>query len=102
MTTPLDDILQRAQNLPEDLKAQLHAVTAPGAPRLCYSSVVFENESGFYPLIGKGELSEPWFWGKTLEKAQTVCFNANRELGLTPEDEGDPGHLVVGVDVGIS
>lgn len=42
-------------------------------------SLVTEGEPGHQPLVGRGELSEPWYWGKTLEQAGRVCELANAE-----------------------
>src|SRR5262245_6151884 len=47
-------------------------------------SLVTENEPGHSPLIGRGELSEPWYWGQTIEEARKVCDRANLERGITP------------------
>lgn len=68
-------------------------------PRMCFivlidqrdehgfiPSVVYENESGHHPLVGKGDLARPWYWGQTYEAAKDVCANQNRSLGLS-EDE---------------
>lgn len=49
-------------------------------------SLVFEDESGFYPMVGSGEFAQPWYWGTDLETAQKLAAEANAELGLTPED----------------
>lgn len=49
-------------------------------------SAVFEGQSGHSPLLGKGAFSAPWYWGKSWAEAQATCADANRRLGLTPED----------------
>jgi hypothetical protein len=50
-------------------------------------SLVIEGVSGHRPMIGRGRLSAPWVWGKTLEAARTVCTTMNARLGLNEEDE---------------
>lgn len=49
-------------------------------------AVVYEGESGYYPMIGQGELSEPWYWGHDLTKAEQLADEANAKLGLSPEE----------------
>lgn len=49
-------------------------------------SVVTEGEAGHSPLTGKGELSEPWYWGHDLDKAKKIAADHNEKRGLTPED----------------
>lgn len=55
-------------------------------------SVVYEDEDGHSPLIGSGEHSQPWFWGRPgfseegWEQAQRICAEENARLGLTPEN----------------
>lgn len=75
-------------------------MTDTAKPRQCYfippgqshptkgfvPSLVTEGEAGHQPLTGRGELSEPWFWGSTYEEALTVCAKANDDLGLTAAD----------------
>lgn len=48
-------------------------------------SVVFENESGHYPLSGDGEFAQPWIWGSTFEEAQATCNAANELRGVSRE-----------------
>jgi hypothetical protein len=37
-------------------------------------------------MTGQGEFAEPWYWGKTLERAQEVCDRFNLErLGLSKQ-----------------
>lgn len=48
-------------------------------------SVVVENESGHFPLSGKGDGAAPWRWGKTLEEAEATCVRANAERGVDEE-----------------
>jgi len=68
-------------------------------PRWCYAvfetqraergyipSVVTEGEPGHQPLIGRDDLSEPWYWGQTFEDARSVCEKANAERGISVED----------------
>lgn len=49
-------------------------------------SVVTEAEAGHAPLIGSGELSEPWYWGSTYEEAVALARKYNLERGLSDED----------------
>lgn len=72
-------------------------------PRMCFivlesqrnsrgyiPSAVTEGEPGHSPLIGRGEHSQPWFWGAPTEEgwvdAQRICAEENERLGLTPAD----------------
>ena len=49
-------------------------------------SLIFENESGHYPMRGRDELSTPWYWGKTFSRATEVCERVNRErFNITPK-----------------
>lgn len=74
------------------------------APRMCFyivegqfhptngyiPSLVTEDEPGHSPMAGRGELSEPWYWGTDLETARRVCAMVNLEdFGLTEEDAAD-------------
>lgn len=49
-------------------------------------SLVTENEPGHSPLAGRGTLSEPWYWGHTMERAKEIAASENAQLGLMPED----------------
>lgn len=49
-------------------------------------SMVTEGEAGHSPLTGKGELSEPWYWGHDLAKAKQIAAEFNAKLGLTSAD----------------
>ena len=50
-------------------------------------SLVIENESGHYPMTGRGPLAEPWYFGKTIQEARATCANYNqRAYGLTDDD----------------
>ena len=42
-------------------------------------SLVTENEPGHAPMCGRGPYSAPWYWGKTLERAQEVCDRVNMD-----------------------
>jgi len=46
-------------------------------------SLVFENVTGHWPMLGQGEHAAPWVWGKTLAEAQQACDHNNKCLGLT-------------------
>ncbi len=62
----------------------------PGPDKPGYiPSVVFENESGHYPLVGKDSVATPWYWGNSLKDAEIICKRENGRLGLTPEDVQD-------------
>lgn len=50
-------------------------------------SLVFADEPGHRPLIGQGDGSAPWVWGKTLKEAERVCrYHNETRLGLSPTD----------------
>ncbi len=50
-------------------------------------SLVTEDEAGHAPLAGRGELSEPWFWGTDYDQAVKICDKANLDsFGLRPEE----------------
>jgi len=64
----------------------------PPATRECYvileseqdengyiPSLVRENESGYFPMVGKDELATPWYWGKTKKRAIEVCKRYNQQ-----------------------
>jgi hypothetical protein len=39
-------------------------------------ALVFENESGFFPMTGQGQLSIPWYWDEETCKLQNQqAFN---------------------------
>ncbi len=40
-------------------------------------SLVVENEAGHSPMRGRSDAQEPWYWGKTLERAEAVCDRVN-------------------------
>lgn len=42
-------------------------------------SLVVENEAGHSPMRGQGKFAEPWYWGKTLERANEVCDRVNKQ-----------------------
>ncbi len=72
----------------------------PTSPRKCFfipvdgyvdgkgfvPSVVTENEPGHAPLIGSDNLSQPYYWGDTYDKAKAIAESENTRLGLTPGD----------------
>ena len=41
--------------------------------------LVTENDPGYAPMTGRGECSAPWYWGKTIERAQEVCDRQNKQ-----------------------
>lgn len=50
-------------------------------------SLVTENEAGHAPLIGDGDpLSQPWVWGKTLDRANEIASTRNFQEGLSEKD----------------
>lgn len=49
-------------------------------------SIVTEGEPGHAPLVGSGDLAEPWFWGETYEEAKAIALEENGKLGLTRDD----------------
>lgn len=79
-------------------------VVAEHTPRRCYvilpgqmdpelgyiPSLVVEDEAGHSPLTGRGELSQPWYWGKDYDEAKAHCDRMNQQdFGLTPTDAAD-------------
>lgn len=50
-------------------------------------SLVIEGERGHYPMLGKGNCSSPWVWGKTFAEAQAVCAAYNRDRLKLDEQE---------------
>ena len=60
-------------------------------PELGYvPSLVTEGEAGHTPMLGRGELSEPWYWGTYYEQAKRICAKANEEtFGLTEAEAMD-------------
>ncbi len=49
-------------------------------------SLVTEDEPGHSPMSGRGEFSEPWYWGMDIDTARRIAAEANaRDFGLTPE-----------------
>lgn len=70
-------------------KRQCYAVFAgQWNPDMGYiPSVVTEGEAGHSPLIGRGELSSPWYWSRTLEDAQRICdYHNAKDFHLTTEE----------------
>lgn len=49
-------------------------------------SVVTEGEPGHAPLVGRGTMAMPWYWGKTYDEAAAQCAKENAKLGLSDED----------------
>ena len=49
-------------------------------------SICIEDQPGHYPLMGRGEGAGPWVWGDTLEKAEAICDEKNKALGLSELD----------------
>lgn len=49
-------------------------------------AIVVEGESGFTPCVGSGEQSQPWYWGHNFVDARRLAAEANKKLGLTPQD----------------
>ena len=48
-------------------------------------ALVVEGESGYWPMMGNGKGSSPWYWGDTIEKAREVCAKANADRGIDPK-----------------
>lgn len=65
---------------------QLQTWNQDGTEKGYTPSKVYENVAGFYPLMGNGECSEPWVWGKTLEQAQKICDQRNESIGVSVEE----------------
>lgn len=49
-------------------------------------SIVTENEPGHAPLVGSGDLAQPWYWGLTYEEANAFAAGENERRGLTADD----------------
>lgn len=45
-------------------------------------AAVFENTSGYWPMIGSGEQSQPWYFGDDLARARELVVQANAERGI--------------------
>ena len=71
------------------MRKRLHNPSTP-EPRQCYyisvrqydehgfiPSLVTENEAGHRPMTGRGNGAAPWYWGKTLDRAEEVCARVN-------------------------
>lgn len=53
-------------------------------------SLVVENEAGHTPMTGRGELSQPWFWGTDYDRARQICDQVNEEMfGLSHREASD-------------
>lgn len=53
-------------------------------------SLVIENEPGHWPMMGRGPMATPWYWGDTFEEATATAANYNaRAYGLSPQDCAD-------------
>lgn len=49
-------------------------------------SVVTEDEPGHAPLVGRGSMSQPWYWGHEYEQACKIARECNLERGLSDDD----------------
>ena len=49
-------------------------------------SIVFEGESGHYPMIGNGSHATPWYFGKTLDEAEARCTEENAKRGVSESE----------------
>lgn len=58
-------------------------------PKGYIPSLVEEDEPGHWPMIGRGELAEPWYWGHDIARAKQICVEANAKLGLTPAEANE-------------
>jgi len=45
--------------------------------------IAVENESGYYPMSGRGSCSVPWKWGKDYKVACEIADRMNERMGLT-------------------
>ena len=52
-------------------------------------SIIYENEDGHFPLVGKGEGSAPWIWGKTLDEAEALAKSMNEKRGISEEEANE-------------
>jgi len=49
-------------------------------------SLMVRGQKGHCPMLGRGDLSMPWVWGKTLAEAEAACDSYNRnQLGLNAD-----------------
>ena len=62
--------------------------TQPAGHRGFIPSVVFEGVSGHYPMVGRGEHAQPWYWGD-IDTAKRLAADENAKLGLTEQDVSD-------------
>ncbi len=62
-------------------------------------SLVTEGEPGHSPMAGRGELSEPWYWGTDIETARRICAKANLDDFGLDQDAADE---IVASSVGAS
>jgi hypothetical protein len=49
-------------------------------------SLVTEGEPGHAPLVGRGRLAQPWYFGRDIEQAKRLVVEANAKLGVTEAD----------------
>lgn len=49
--------------------------------------LVIEGDGYRYPMMGNHVSARPWVWGPTLEMAKSQARAANKDMGLTEEDE---------------
>ena len=52
-------------------------------------SIIYENEDGHFPLVGKDEGSAPWVWGKTLDDAEALAKSMNEKRGISEEEANE-------------
>ncbi len=52
-------------------------------------ALVTEDEPGFSPMIGQGELAQPWYWGHDLDEAKRIAAKSNAERGISEDDAHD-------------
>lgn len=89
---------------PQSVRETMLARAFPPGPRQCYwisgldmdadqtgfiPALVVENEPGYSLMAGNGPFASPWLWGSTLDKAEAVCQQVNRETYYLEPDEAN-------------
>lgn len=48
--------------------------------------IAIEDESGYYPMKGRGAHSTPWTWGKDYNKANEIADKMNEKMGISKRE----------------
>lgn len=49
--------------------------------------IAIEGDESLYPMLGRGDYAQPWYWGKTFDGAQQIASKVNERMGITRERE---------------